>query len=162
MPADTSPSEDGRTRARKLFVRRLSPSAPRIPTTSPLIVFDDVCVLCSGFVQWVIARDRERLFQFTSAQGPLGQALYRDLGLDPANFETNLVVVDGLAYGKLDAFIEVASRLGGPWRAMRALRMLPAGLRNWMYDRIARNRYVLFGRRQTCWLPSPDVVGRVI
>lgn len=125
-------------------------------------MFDGLCVLCSGFVQWVIERDPDRLFRFTWAQGPLSQALYRDLGLDPINFETNLVVVDGVAYGKLDAFIEVASRLGGPWGLMAALRLLPVALRNWLYDRIAQNRYALFGRRQTCWLPSPDVADRVI
>jgi predicted DCC family thiol-disulfide oxidoreductase YuxK len=143
------------------FVRPLSPAGPELPTSAPLIVFDDVCVLCSGFVQWVIKRDPDRLFRFTSAQGPLGQALYRDLALDPVNFATNLVVVNGVAYGKLDAFIEVATRLGGIWSAAPALRLLPPPLRNWLYDRVARNRYLLFGRREICWLPSPDVADRV-
>jgi predicted DCC family thiol-disulfide oxidoreductase YuxK len=162
MSTDTWPSEHARRRRRDVFARHLSPAAPEIPTTSPLIVFDDVCVLCSGFVQWVIAHDPDQLFRFTSAQGPLGQALYRDLGLDPVNFETNLVIVEGKAFGKLDAFIEVAYRLGGLWRAITALRLLSPGLRNWLYDRIARNRYALFGRRETCWLPSADVADRVI
>lgn len=162
MSVDARPIEGAHGWPRRVFVRHLDPTAPQIPTSAPLIVFDDVCVLCSGFVQWVMARDPHRLFRFTSAQGPLGQALYRHLGLDPVNFETNLVVIDGVAYGKLEAFIEVARRLGGPWRALPAVRILPAVLRNWMYDRIASNRYTLFGRRETCWLPSPDVADRVI
>lgn len=141
--------------------RPLSASAPALPA-APLIVFDEVCVLCSGFVQWVIRRDRRRQFRFTSAQGPLGQALYRDLDLDPVRLETMLLVVDGVAYGKLAAIVEIAWRLGGFWRAAVLFRLLPAWLSNSLYDAIARRRYGLFGRRATCWLPPPDVAERVI
>lgn len=141
------------------FIRRLT--LP-VPTAAPLIVFDDMCVLCAGFVQWVIRHDHKRRFRFTSAQGPLGQAIYSDLGLDPLHFETNLLVVDGVAYGKLAGYIEVAVRLGGAWRTVAILKALPAALGDWIYDRIARNRFALFGRRDTCWTPSPDVADRVI
>ena len=119
-------------------------------------------LLCSGFIQWVIRRDRHEQFRFTSAQGALGQALYRDVGLDPLRLETNLLVVNGVAYGKLTAVIEVAVRLGGVWRMAALLRAVPAPLGDWAYDRIAQNRYALFGRRDTCWLPSPEVADRVI
>lgn len=136
-------------------------SVPAFPD-APLIVFDDVCVLCSGFVQWVIRHDRNRVFRFTSAQGPVGQALYRDLGLDPVQFETNLLVVGGVAYGKFAGVIEVAMRLGGVWRAAALFKLLPASVGDWLYDRIARNRYALFGRREVCWTPSPDIADRVI
>lgn len=141
------------------FVRRVTIPAP---TAAPLIVFDGMCVLCAGFVQWVIRHDRDRLFRFTSAQGPLGQALYRDLGLDAVTFETNLVVIDGIAYGKLAGYIEVMTRLGGPWRAAAGLKALPAALGDRLYDLIARNRTALFGRRETCWTPSPEIADRVI
>ncbi len=143
------------------FIRRLSPSAPAIPT-APLIVFDGVCVLCSGFVRWVMRRDRAGVFRFTSAQGALGQALYRDLGLDTEQFETNLLVVDGVAYGKLRAVAEIVMRLGGGWRAAAVLRAVPAGVGDWAYDLVAMRRYRLFGRREACWLPTPDLADRVI
>ena len=109
-----------------------------------------------------IARDAGKRFRFTSAQGPLGQALYSDLGLDTANFETNLLVVDGVVYGKLRGLIEILMRLGGIWRTAAVLRVLPARLGDWLYDRVATNRYRLFGVRETCWLPSPDLADRVI
>ena len=141
---------------------RLRAAAPMLPPTAALIVFDNVCVLCSGFVQWVMAHDRSRRFWFTPAQGPIGQALYRDLGLDPVRFETNLVVVDGIVYGKLEAFVKVAIQLGGVWRAAAVLRILPAPLRDWLYDAIAQNRYRLFGRRETCWLPRAGMADQVI
>jgi len=143
-------------------VRRLSAAAPALPGAAPLIVFDDVCVLCSRFVQWVIRHDPHGRFRFTSAQGPLGQALYRDLDLDPLKLETILLVVDGMAYGKSAGLIQIATRLGGAWRAAAIFKLLPASLGDWVYDRIARNRYALFGRRDTCWVPSPDVSARFL
>lgn len=143
-------------------MRRLSAAAPALPGSAPLIVFDNVCVLCSHFVQWVIGHDPHGQFRFTSAQGPLGQALYRDLDLDPVQLETILLVVDGMAYSKFAGIIHIATRLGGIWRAAAIFKLLPASLGNWAYDRIARNRYALFGRRETCWAPSPDVLDRVI
>jgi predicted DCC family thiol-disulfide oxidoreductase YuxK len=144
------------------FVRRLSPAAPAIPTDRPLIVFDGECVLCSAFVQWVMANDPQGRFRFTPAQGPLGQALYADLGLDTVAFETNLLVADGVVFGKLAAIVETCRRLGGVWRAAGVLKLLPAGLGDWGYDLIARNRYRLFGARETCWLPSAQMAERVI
>jgi len=142
--------------------RPLSASAPTLPTTAPLIVFDGVCVLCAGFVQWVIRHDPQGQFRFTSAQGALGQALLHDLGLDLVRLETILLVERGVAYGKLASLIEIATRLGGVWRAAAALKVLPAPLGDWVYDRIARNRYALFGKREVCWAPSPDVADRVV
>lgn len=149
-------------KARRIHLERLRTAVPTLPPIAALIVFDNVCVLCSGFVQWVMAHDRERRFWFTSAQGPIGQALYNDLGLDPVRFETNLVVIDGVVFGKLEGFVKVATELGGIWRAAAALRMLPAPLRDRLYDGIAQNRYRLFGRRETCWLPDPGMADRVI
>ena len=142
--------------------RPLSVSAPALPTPAPLIVFDGVCVLCSGFVQWVIRHDPGGRFRFTAAQSPLGQALIHDLGLDPVRLETILLIEGGVAYGKLAAIIAIATRLGGVWRAAAVLKLLPGFIGNWVYDRIARNRYALFGKRDVCWTPSPHLTDRVI
>lgn len=142
--------------------RPLSDAAPALPTSAPLIVFDGVCVLCSGFVQWVIRHDPDRQFRFTTAQGPLGQALLNDLGLDPVRLETILLIEGGVAYGKLAAIIAIATRLGGAWRAAAVLKLLPGFIGDWAYHRIARNRYALFGRRDVCWTPSPHLADRVI
>ncbi len=143
------------------IARPLSLSAPALPA-APLIVFDDACVLCSTFVQWVIRHDQRSQFRFTAAQGHLGQALYRDLSLDPVRLETILLVVDGVSYANLAGILEIATRLGGVWRLAALLGLLPAPLGDWIYDRIAQNRYALFGRREACWVPTPDVADRVI
>lgn len=142
--------------ARALYSWRHDPAVPAFPDDRPLIVFDGVCVLCLGFARFVIRRDRQKLFRFATAQSSLGQGLYRHFGLNPVEFETNLVLAEGQLHGKLGAFIAVMRLLGWPWRALGVLAILPRPLADWVYDRIARNRYRLFGRTEDCMLPPPD------
>ena len=135
---------------------RADPAVPSFPDDRPLLVFDGVCVLCSGFAKFVLRHDKGQRFRFATAQGPIGQALFRHYGLDTVDYETNLVLIGGLAYGKLDAFAAVMGEIGAPWSLLRAVRVLPRGPSDWLYDRIATNRYRLFGRTETCILPPPQ------
>ena len=135
---------------------RDDPSVPRFPDDKGLIVFDGVCVLCTGFARFVLTRDRDFAFRLTTAQSPLGQALFRHYGLDTETYETNLVLIDGRAHAKLDTVVAVAQRLGGPWRLLWTLRLLPRPVADWIYDRVAQNRYRLFGRTDACMLPPPE------
>jgi predicted DCC family thiol-disulfide oxidoreductase YuxK len=134
---------------------RADPDVPPFPDDKPLIVFDGVCVLCSGLAGFVLARDKDGMFRFATAQSPLGQALLRHYGLATEKFDTNLVLADGHPLGKLDTVSAVAERLGGAWILLRVLRYLPSGLADSLYDLIARNRYAWFGRRDQCWA-APD------
>ncbi len=141
---------------------RDTPGVPNFPEDRPLIVFDGVCVLCSAFVRFVITRDTKKQFLLTTAQSELGQALYRYYGLDPVNFETNLLITDGRAYAKLASITKTLALLGGPWRIISILGYVPRSVGDWLYDRIARNRYRLFGRHDTCAVPGPDWRSRII
>src|SRR3954451_4501466 len=107
----------------------------------PLIVFDGVCHLCTGFVHFVIRRDPRAQFQFLPAQSQRGEALYARLGLKSGDWDSNLLVLDGRVYTELDAFVEIARRFVGLWRLMPVLYAIPRVLRDWIYNRIARNRY---------------------
>lgn len=135
---------------------------PPFPDDLPLVVFDGVCVLCSGFAQFVVRRDRSRRFRLTAAQSPLGQALFRHYGLDPDEFETNLLIEDGRAYGKLDAFARIMAGLGGVMGVAAVTRAIPAAVGDPLYDAIARNRYRLFGRREVCMMPGEAWRDRVL
>ncbi|ESY65393.1 DCC1-like thiol-disulfide oxidoreductase family protein [Mesorhizobium sp. M0051] len=139
-----------------------SPSETSFDARHPLIVFDGVCVLCSGFVRMEVRLDRQSRFRFATAQSPFGEALFRKHGLRTDSYETNLVLIDGIAFTRLDSFVAVMSELGWPWRAIKALLLLPRPLRNWLYDCIARNRYTLFGRKDSCEIPAPELRGRMI
>ena len=121
----------------------------------PLIVFDGICHLCTGFVRFVIRWDRAALFQFLPAQSLRGEALYARMGLKSGDWDSNLLVLEGCVYTELDAFIEIARRFGGLWRLMPVLYAIPRPLRDGLYNHLARNRYRWFGKRDVCYLPSP-------
>lgn len=141
--------------SRTAYSYRDDPAVPDFPDHHPLIVFDGVCVLCSGFARFVIRRDPEAVFRLTTAQSALGEALYRHYGLDPTEYETNIVIADGVAYGELHSAAQVLARLPAPWRWLRVMGWIPDPVGGWLYRRVALNRYRLFGKTDTCMIPPP-------
>lgn len=127
-----------------------------------IIVFDGVCVLCSGFYRFVLRHDHAQRFRFVTAQSDLGQALYAALNLPTEDFETNLVITDGQIHERLDAFAAAMAALGWPHRLLAGLRWLPRVIKDPLYHLIARNRYRIFGRADTCLMPTPQTETRFI
>ncbi|RVU18799.1 thiol-disulfide oxidoreductase DCC family protein [Methylobacterium oryzihabitans] len=126
-----------------------------------LILYDGVCVLCSRMIRFVAARDPEGRWRFVPVQSPYGRRLAERFGIDPEAPQTNAVIRDGRAAFKLDAALAVLDGMPG-WGFARLARLLPRPVRNWGYDRIARNRYRLFGRTESCSLPPPGLAARVL
>ena len=127
-----------------------------------IVVFDGDCVLCSWFFRFVLWQDKSQRFSFVTAQSPLGQALYTALDLSTRDFETNLVIVGDQIFARLDAFAAVMHAVGQPWRLLSVCRFLPTGLKTVLYERIARNRYAIFGRNETCLMPTHDERARFV
>ncbi|MCQ1833996.1 thiol-disulfide oxidoreductase DCC family protein [Neorhizobium galegae] len=128
----------------------------------PIIVFDAMCVLCSANAQFVLRHDRAARFRLASMQGEVGAALYRRCGIDPENPET-MIVVDGQSVLRdSDAVLAIYDGLGWPWKALSIVRLAPRFIRDPLYRLIARNRYRIFGRREACWLPSPEQARRIL
>ncbi len=126
-----------------------------------LILFDGVCILCSGWVRFLLGHDRAEHFRFTPVQSLYGRRLASMLGIDPDRQKTNVLIEGGRAYFKFDTLIQAATHVPR-WRWMRAAAILPRALRNWIYDRVARNRYRLFGKTEHCMVPTPDVSCRFV
>ena len=124
------------------------------------ILFDGVCVLCSRWVRFVATRDAGR-FRFVPVQSAYGHALAARLGINPAVPETNAVVLGGTAYFKSDAAVAVLRCLPG-WRGVRLVSAVTPAVRDWAYDRVAQNRYRLFGRTAACMVPPPGLARRVV
>ena len=126
-----------------------------------IILYDGVCVLCSGWMRFVLRRDRDRLFRFTPIQSDYGTALARGLGIDPEDPDTNAVIWQGVAYRQSDAALRVVSLLPGlGW--VRALHIVPRFLRDPVYRLIARTRYRVWGRHAACDLGDRSYADRVI
>jgi predicted DCC family thiol-disulfide oxidoreductase YuxK len=127
-----------------------------------LIVFDGECVLCSGFFRFITRVDRAERFRFAHAQSAFGHALYEALGLPVDDYETNLIIVDGVVYTHLDSFAAAMGAVGWPWRGLAIVGVLPGPVKTFLYNRIARNRYALFGRYDTCMMPDPHLIARFV
>lgn len=127
-----------------------------------LILFDGVCNLCTHSVRFILEREAEPLFRFATVQSPAGSRLMRDLGLDPEDAETFVLIADGRAYLRSDAAIRIARHLRGAWRWLGAVRIVPRPLRDWVYDLVARNRYRWFGRTDECMVPTQEIQARFV
>ena len=128
----------------------------------PVMLFDGVCNLCSRSVHFAITRDPAARLRFAAIQSPLGQDFLHRRGLPIDRFETFYLIDGGRVYEKSTGFLRMVGYLRWPWPLLRAMRIVPKPLRDWLYDRIALNRYRLFGRRQTCLVPTADIAGRFL
>lgn len=127
-----------------------------------LIVFDGVCVLCAAWLRFVIKHDTCREFRFSTIQSPAGRCLLANHGLDPNDPVSFLLLIDGQTYDATNAVIRVVSEFGGFWRTIKILYVVPRPIRDWLYGVIARHRYRLFGRHETCIVPGPEIQDRFI
>ena len=136
------------------FSWRRDPAVPVFADDRPILIFDGHCVLCSSFARFILRHDRQRRFRLMAAQTPLGAALYRHFGLNPTDYETNILIEDGRAWLKSEGSIRIFERLGLPWSLMSVARLLPTGMRDRLYEMVARNRLRWFGTRATCYRPD--------
>lgn len=125
-----------------------------------LILFDGVCNLCSGSVQFVIGRDPAAYFSFASLQSEVGQNLLKQYDLSQQAFHSVILVKDGKVYQRSDAALEIAKKLSGAWPLFYGFKILPRFLRDAVYNLISKNRYKIFGKKDTCWIPTPELKSR--
>lgn len=126
--------------------------------THPIVLFDGVCNLCNGAVQFIIARDKHQGFRFASLQSTFGQQYQEQVG----EVDSILLVEEGQVYQKSTAALRIARKLNGLWPMLFVFIIIPPFLRDFIYDIIARNRYRWFGKKESCWLPTPDLKTRFI
>ena len=124
--------------------------------STAVILFDGMCNLCSGIVQFVIPRDPKRHFRFASLQSETGRMLLSRCQLPTDRFNSFVVVHGATCRTKSDAALYVCSRLTGGWRLLRVFAAVPRPIRDRVYDWVARNRYRWFGQRSSCFMPDRE------
>lgn len=127
-----------------------------------VILFDGVCNLCSSVVQFVIKHDKKNVFQFASLQSGVGQSLLAKFNLPTNNFNSFILYKNKKIFTKSTAALMVAKELSGGWSLLYYFIVIPAFIRNPVYNVIADNRYRWFGKKEACWLPSPDLRARFL
>jgi predicted DCC family thiol-disulfide oxidoreductase YuxK len=139
--------------------------------TGAVIVFDGVCVLCNGWVGFLLRHDRKQRYRFAPMQGDAGRRLLAENGLDPDDPLSFLLVEYDRHQGEAatprvstdsDAVGRVLMGLGGAWRLVAVAAVLPRAVRDPLYRLVARNRYRWFGRHDACLLPDPEQAWRFL
>jgi predicted DCC family thiol-disulfide oxidoreductase YuxK len=134
-------------------------NAPQ-PNASPVLLFDGVCNLCNGVVQFVLRHDVSGEIKFASQQSEVGEQLLAARGIHGMQ---SVVLIEGEGvYTHSDAALRLLHYLPAPWRWLASLRIIPQPLRELVYNFIARYRYNIFGKREACWLPKPEWKARFL
>ena len=127
-----------------------------------ILLFDGVCNLCIGLVNFTIKRDSKEKFKFAALQSETGQALLKTFGLSANDFETFVLISGEKYYLKSSAGLHVLKELGGVWKVFYALIIFPKPMRDFIYNVVAKRRYRIFGKRDTCIIPTPEVKRRFL
>jgi len=125
--------------------------------TEKIILFDGVCNLCNGFVQFVIRKDKANIFKFASLQSAYAQQLNQHQTIPVSNLSTVILYDNGKLYYQSTAVLRIARLLGLPWSIATLFVLIPTPLRDKVYDWVARNRYRWFGQRDACMIPTPEL-----
>lgn len=128
----------------------------------PLVLFDGVCNLCSASVQFVIEHDPEGKILFASLQSERGQAILTHFGMKTDDFDTFVLIENGQAYTRSTAVLREVRYFSGLWKYLYALIIVPRPIRDFFYNIIAKNRYRWFGKKNECWLPTPELKMRFL
>ncbi|WP_343486240.1 thiol-disulfide oxidoreductase DCC family protein [Allomuricauda sp. d1] len=128
-----------------------------------IILFDGVCNLCNGAIQFVIKRDKKDVFRYAALQSDIGEQLIREHQIDTSKVDSIILIEPGMAYYvKSDAALEIANEFGGLWKALQVFKWIPKSFRNIIYDFVAKNRYKWFGRKDQCMIPTPELQAKFL
>lgn len=127
-----------------------------------LLLFDGVCTLCNGVVNFVLDADSEGYYRLGALQSEAARPYLQVHGLDPKELNTVVLIENGRLYTRSTAALRVLRHLDAPWPLLYGLIAVPRALRDWVYDWIAENRYAWFGRREECRVPTSEEQARFL
>lgn len=134
----------------------------KIKITNPVILFDGVCNFCNGTVNFLIRQDKKKKLRFAALQSEAGQRMLEEHHLPAHDFDSFILVENSKVYKSSTAALRVAMHLRWYWKWAQIFWILPAFIRNALYNVIARNRYKWFGRKEACMIPTPEVKERFL
>ena len=128
----------------------------------PLVLFDGVCNLCNASVQFIIEHDPEGKIMFASLQSERGQAILQHLGMKMDDFDTFIFIEKGVAYTRSTGILKEIRYFRGLWSFLYVFIVIQRPIRDFFYNIVARNRYRWFGKKNECWLPTPELKMRFL
>jgi predicted DCC family thiol-disulfide oxidoreductase YuxK len=122
-----------------------------------IVLFDGVCNLCSSSVLFILRRDKRNRFLFGSLQGKAGQEYIKKFNLPPDAYNSFMLVEGEKLYTRSTGALHMMKYLGGGWQLLYIFMIIPKFIRDGIYNVIAKNRYKWFGKKEECWLPTPEL-----
>ncbi|GAA4836252.1 thiol-disulfide oxidoreductase DCC family protein [Algivirga pacifica] len=130
--------------------------------TTKVILFDGVCNLCNGTVNFIIDRDPKGKFQFASLQSEEGEKVLQQNGIAEVSLDSVVLLKNGQLYKKSTAALHIARELKGAWPLFYGFIIVPRFIRDGVYNWIAKNRYKWFGKSDACRIPTPELKERFL
>ncbi|WP_219226901.1 thiol-disulfide oxidoreductase DCC family protein [Pedobacter antarcticus] len=127
-----------------------------------IVFFDGVCNLCTGTVKFIISRDKQDKFRFAALQSESAKTILKDFNINPENSGTILLLKEGKVYQKSAAALEIAAGLGGGWPVFKIFKLVPTFIRDFVYGKIASNRYRIWGKQESCMVPTPELKAKFL
>lgn len=127
-----------------------------------IVYFDGVCNLCNSAINFLIDQDKRQRLKFASLQSDAGVEILQRFSLPSDDYDSFLFLKEGQLFQKSDAVLEIVKVLGGAWSLMTVFKIIPKSIRDWMYTKVAQNRYQWFGKRNECRLPTPELKARFL
>lgn len=127
-----------------------------------IIVFDGVCILCNSFVQFILKKDKRKQFYFTTAQSDFVKEQLKTNPMKANAMDSVLYVKNGKVFTESTAALNIFSDLGGIWKLLSIFKLIPPFIRNAVYRFIAKRRYRVFGKLDTCMMPPSEWKSRFI
>lgn len=138
-------------------------ATPPSEPSEALMLFDGVCNFCSGSVLFILKRSQGSALRFAAMQTAAGQAWLSELSLPLEHYETFALVEDGQVHVKSQGVLRLTRHMSRPWPTIGLLvGIAPRRLLDWLYDRVARNRYRILGRKTQCFVPTPAMRARFL
>jgi predicted DCC family thiol-disulfide oxidoreductase YuxK len=131
-------------------------------TLNPIILFDGVCNLCNGAVNFIVDRDPEARFRLAALQSEVGESILREHQLSTVDFDSIVLVEGDAIFSRSTAALRISKNLIGGWPLLYTLIVVPRWFRDWVYNWISRNRYRWFGKQQNCRIPTPELRSRFL
>ncbi|MED1865772.1 thiol-disulfide oxidoreductase DCC family protein [Fictibacillus nanhaiensis] len=130
--------------------------------TSAVLLFDGVCNLCNGSVQFILKHEKSAELKFSAIQSQAGQRLLAQNNVDPEQTNSVILVQEGKIYTKSDAVVATSAYLKFPYSLGRYLKVVPRQTRDAIYIKVANNRYKWFGKKESCMISTPDLRNRFL
>ncbi len=131
-------------------------------TDTMIVLFDGVCNFCNFWVNVLLNADKKDILRFASLQSHFGQEFLKINKLPTDAFDTFIVIYNGAYYTKSTAALMIAGKLGGVYSLLTVFYIIPAFLRDIIYNIIAKNRYRFFGKREECRIPTKEEKAKFI